>query len=680
MNGHFSFFNRDLSWLSFNERVMMEAASPQVPLMERLKFLAIFSSNLDEFYRVRIPAIQSIYSLKKAKNENSLLPQITSIINRQQERFGKLLGENILPQLKENGIHIIYNEPIPETVLNDAVQYFFNTIASFIKITYIDKADDYFPANNKLYIAVSLRRAGEDTIALVNIPSDEIGRFFTIKKDEIYFVVFIEDIIEHCLNAIFAQELISGSYRIKVTRDAELELIDEFDGDISEKIEQQIHKREFGHATRFLYSPLMPETVIKQLTGSLDLKHANLIRGGNYHNLKDFMSLPQMFSHLYYPPASPINYSYAKNNDSLLREIEEHDIMVHTPYYSYVTVLRFFNEAAIKDDVEEIYTTLYRVASDSKIVNALISAAHNGKKVTVFVELKARFDEANNIKWGKRMKAAGIKVIYSIPGLKVHAKIALIRRRHENYPHLGLLATGNLNESTAKLYTDHILLTSNAPILKELAMLFEFLSQQKKKQVKREIEFRHLLVSQFNLQKKFLDLIDNEIANAKKGLPASITIKLNNLEEKVLINRLYEASNAGVKINLIVRSICCLIPGVRGMSENIVIRRIVDRYLEHGRIFIFNNNNNRLVFMGSSDWMNRNIYRRIEVCFPVYEEEMKKIIERIVDIQLKDNVQAVTLNQNLENVFVSPDGMPVRSQQQIASFLNFYSSTLTAPL
>jgi polyphosphate kinase len=672
MIGDYSFYNRDLSWLSFNERVMMEAASPQVPLMERLKFLSIFSSNLDEFYRVRIPAIQSIYSLnKKIKHESNLLPAIATKINEQQEKFGQLLEGNILPHLKESGIYIVYNEPIPEIVISDAVNYFFNTIASFIKITYIDKADEYFPANNKLYIAVSLREFDKGSIALVNIPSDDIGRFFITKKNETYYVVFIDDIIELCLNAIFSQKSIAGVYRIKVTRDAELELMDEFEGEISEKIEQQINKREFGHATRFLYSPLTPETVIRQLTGSLDLKHANLMKGGNYHNLKDFITLPQFFSHLHYPPSAPSVYRYAKIEGSLLLEIQERDIIIHTPYYTYDTVLRFFNEAAIRDDVEEIYTTLYRVASDSKIVNALISAAHNGKKVTVFVELKARFDEANNIKWGKRMKSAGVKVIYSIPGLKVHAKIALIKRKHEQYPYLGLLATGNLNENTARFYTDHILLTANPHLLKELETLFEFLSQQKKKQAKHEIAFRHLLVSQFNLQKKFLSLIDAEIENAKKGLPASITIKLNNLEEKVLISRLYEASNAGVKINLIVRSVCCLIPGVKRMSENIMIKRIVDRYLEHGRIFIFHNNGNKLVFLGSSDWMNRNIYRRIEVCFPVYEEELKNTLQEIVDIQLKDNVQAVTLNHNIENIFLSSDGLPVRSQSDIAELLRY---------
>ena len=351
---NYSFFIRDLSWLSFNERVMMEAASPTVPLMERLKFLSIFSSNLDEFYRVRIPALQSIYSLNKKQKHDSLLPAITALINQQQEKFGQLLEGTILPQLKENGIYIVYNEPIPDAVMQDAVDYFFNTIASFIKVTYIDKVDEFFPANNKLYIAVSMRELDRSVIALINIPSDDIGRFFITRKNDTYFVVFIDDIIDQCLDAIFSQKSISSSSRIKVTRDAELELMDEFEGDISEKIEQQIHKREFGHATRFLYSPETPERVIRQLLGGLDLKHANLIRGGNYHNLKDFITLPKFFENLHYATASPIYYRLEKSTSSLLNEMEDRDIMIHTPFYSYDTVLRFFNEAAIRDDVDEI--------------------------------------------------------------------------------------------------------------------------------------------------------------------------------------------------------------------------------------------------------------------------------------------------------------------------------------
>jgi polyphosphate kinase len=332
-------------------------------------------------------------------------------------------------------------------------------------------------------------------------------------------------------------------------------------------------------------------------------------------------------------------------------------------------VLRFFNEASIDTEVEEIYTTLYRVASDSKIVNALISAAVNGKKVTVFVELKARFDEANNIKWGKRMKAAGIKVIYSIPGLKVHAKIALLKRKHNKYS--GLLATGNLNESTARFYTDHILLTANDELLADLDKLFGFLSNTKKSERPDSIRFNHLLVSQFNLQGRFLELIQHEIDNAKMGLPASIIIKMNNLEEKVLISKLYEASNAGVKINLIVRSVCCLIPGIPHMSANISIKRIVDRFLEHGRVFIFHNNGDDLVYMGSADWMNRNIYRRIEVCFPVQDDALKQDIKNIIEMQLKDTASAVLLNYKLENTSIESRDR-FRSQEEIMNYLRLH--------
>jgi polyphosphate kinase len=346
--------------------------------------------------------------------------------------------------------------------------------------------------------------------------------------------------------------------------------------------------------------------------------------------------------------------------------------LLHTPYHDYNAVVRFFNEAAIDNTVKTIYVTLYRIAKDSRIANALISAAKNGKRVVVFVELKARFDEANNIKWAKRMKAAGVQIIESIPGLKVHAKIALVKRKvHGKVMLLGLLATGNFNENTAKYYTDHVLMTSQKHMLREVERLFVFLRKRKKHPAENTLHFKHLLVGQFNLQSRFLTLIDREIYNAKKGLPASITIKLNNIEEKILIAKLYEASQAGVRITMIVRSICCLIPGLTGMSENISVKRIVDRYLEHGRIFIFNNNNNPEIFLGSADWMNRNIYRRIEVCFPLYESDLKSQIVKIINLQIQDNTQAVVLNQDCENVEIKTDlesGL-VRSQQVIGDML-----------
>lgn len=359
------------------------------------------------------------------------------------------------------------------------------------------------------------------------------------------------------------------------------------------------------------------------------------------------------------------------NDKGLFEQMEQGDILINTPYQSYDAILRFFNEAALDRDVTEIYVTLYRVARDSRIVHALINAALSGKKVTVMVELKARFDEANNIKWAKRMKAAGVTIVYSITALKVHAKVALVKRvNNGRVKYYGLLSTGNFNENTAAFYTDHILMTANGALLREIELLFIFLAKRQKPQPEDKMMFANLLVAGFNLQQRFLDMIDREIENSNKGLPAAITIKLNNLEERVLITKLYDASRAGVKISLIVRSICCLVPDVPGMSENITIKRIVDRYLEHGRVFIFHNNGDPEVYMGSADWMNRNIYRRIEVCFPVTDARIKEEIIAMVNLQWNDNVKAVLLNDKIENVPVADQLPRVQSQQAICELLN----------
>lgn len=676
--GKTSFFNRDLSWLSFNERLLIEAGRDNVPLLERLKFLSIFSSNLDEFYRVRIPALAAFSKLKAEKKKNPegvaenarILNQVISIIDNQQQRYGSILKEQLIPALKEKNIHLVYNEALPDQVLSAARKHFYNVLAGCIRICFLKDNKDFVPENNRLYLAVVLERKDKEEIALVNIPSELTSRFFIYQHEQTSYIVFIDDIIREMLPYLFDRYKINGSYAIKITRDAELDLLDEFEGDLAEKIEKQITKRDFGLATRFLHQPGLPPQVIEKLSESFLLTHANIIAGGNYHNLKDLAMIPTLSPDLVYPKVHALPFKFADADRTLFEEIADRDILINAPYQSYATVLRFFNEAAVDNEVDEIFTTLYRVASDSRIAHALISAAINGKKVTVFVELKARFDESNNIKWAKRMKEAGIKVIYSIPGLKVHAKVALIKRKQNGrFQYLGLLATGNLNESTAKFYTDHILLTAHADILHELELVFLFLGLRKKADPDYRIPFEHLLVAQFNLQQKFLELIDKEIANAKKGNAAGITIKLNNLEEQVLIRKLYEASNAGVKINLIIRGICCLVPGVTGISENISVRRIVDKYLEHGRIFIFTNNNEELIYLGSSDWMDRNIYRRIEVCFPLYDPRLKEQIKTIIQLQLNDDVAAVVLDQQLQNKAIIPSENPVRSQEAIYDFL-----------
>ncbi|MEI6945881.1 polyphosphate kinase 1 [Paraflavisolibacter sp. H34] len=675
-----SFFHRDISWLSFNERVLLEAGRQAVPLMERIRFLSIYSSNLDEFFRVRMPALRALHRLhekvhglgKDREDHPDVVPLARSIVQKQLQLFGQTLAD-ILPQLREKGWHLLYNEPLPAPVREQTAAYFFSQVLAFLQPVYLSQSGArFFPENNKLYLAVIVERAqGTRELVVLNIPSDHLPRFYPVTAGDQRYLVFLDDIIRAHLPVVIRTCALKGCYSFKVTRDAELNLEDEYEGDLAEKIERQIEKRDYGLATRFLHQPVPEPQDLHFLTTALGLSHAMEVEGGPYHNLKDLASLPVSDPELSYKPLPPLELPAGREERRLLDRLLQRDLMIHTPYHSYNTVLRFFNEASVDTEVEEISVALYRVASDSRIVNALISAAKNGKKVSVFVELKARFDEANNIKWSKKMKAAGIRIINSIPELKVHAKIALVKRRAEaGVQYFGLLATGNLNESTARFYTDHILLTSEAALLNDLDTLFYFLSKREKPTKEKFIPFNYLLVAQFNLQQRFLDLIDREIGHARKGQPAGITIKLNNLEEKVLIEKLYEASRAGVPVSLIVRGICCLVPGMKGLSENITVTRIVDRYLEHGRVFIFHNKGKQEVFLGSADWMNRNIYHRIEVCFPVYDEALKQEVIDLVQLQLQDNVQAVRLDAALNNTAVASGQEPaLQSQGAIYDYL-----------
>jgi polyphosphate kinase len=669
------FFNRDISWLSFNERVLQEAAKPQVPLLERLRFLAIYSSNLDEFYRVRIPVLMAnrlenkINPREKVFKSGDAYHQATEVIQAQLSLFGKILNEELIPSLRQQHINLVYNQAIPELILPAINNCFFDTLAAHIQLIRVEKNSSFFPENNQIYLAVFVEKEHSESLFLVTIPSANLNRFFSIHHQEQQYIVFIDDILKHHLPYLFPDFRVKGAYSIKITRDADLHLQDNYEGDMLTKIENQVAMRDLGIATRFLYPSSMPNAHLQVIVDSFSLNHATLSAGGNYHNLKDFLAISIPNPTLNYPKQTPIKYVFKQSVNSIFTEIQHRDILINTPYESYSTILRFFNEASVDTSVTEIYTTMYRVAQDSSIVHALINAAKNGKKVMVFVELKARFDESNNIKWAKKMKAAGVKIIYSIPDLKVHAKVALVKRTQDDLSrYFGLLATGNLNESTARFYTDHILMTAHKDILRELDLLFMFLSKRVIPQHKNLIDFKHLLVAQFNLQDKFLSLIDHEIQLAKQGRKGYIILKINNLEEEVLISKLYEASQAGVKIDLIVRSICRAIPQVKGMSENITIKRIVDRYLEHGRVFIFHNEGNEQIFMGSSDWMNRNIYSRIEVCFPIYDPSVKKQMRDIIDFQLADNGAAVMLNEHLDNVVIDAGDKKLHSQAAIYDY------------
>ncbi|WP_426668042.1 polyphosphate kinase 1 [Mucilaginibacter sp. McL0603] len=667
-----TFFDRDLSWLAFNDRILQEAAKESVPLLERIRFLSIYSSNLDEFYRVRMPVLMALHRLSGKENddnstdESANLQKAREVIFQQLENFGHILTGQLIPLLKKNHIHLLYNEAIPEQVLEKVNDYLYSQVMAFLQpVNLSDEKNSFFPGNNKLYFLVQAEEDGIERNWIVNIPSDQLSRFYSVTIETIQFVIFLDDIIRFNLDKIFKGANIKGCFSFKITRDAEIDLKDEY-GDLSDQIEKQLLKREAGLATRFLHQPGIPLRVLYFITSRFNLSSDSITAGGKYHNLKDLDQVPVKNNELVYdkwPPISPADINYEQ---SIFDQLKKKDLCIHLPYQSYNPILRFFNEAAIDKNVEEIYVTLYRVASNSRIVNSLISAAKNGKKVMVMIELKARFDEANNIKWAKRMKSAGVQIVYSASALKVHAKTALVKHRIDGRTvYSGLLSTGNFNETTAAFYTDHIMITSNRELLREVELLFLFLAKRTKPDPDDLINFEHLFVAQFNLQQRFIELIDREIANARQGLPAAITIKLNNLEERVLISKLYEASQAGVKISLIVRSICCLVPGVAGMSENITITRIVDRYLEHGRIFLFHNNGQQDLYMGSSDWMNRNIYHRIEVCFPVKDEAMKAEIITILQLQLNDNIQAVRIDENLNNIKIDNAKPPDQSQRQI---------------
>ena len=665
MNSKF-FINKDISWLAFNGRVLEEAASESVPIVERLNFLSIFSSNLDEFYRVKMPAMLALEKISHKKVAN--LEKVKAIVQKQQKRFGYILDEIIIPKLKDEGIHFLNNIPIPEELNNPVREIFFNEIAGLLRPVFLGNIADFFAENNKLYLLVILEEKDcSGKLAIVNIPTRELQRFHLLNQGSVRFVVFIDDIIKNNINEVFPGKKVISTFNIKITRDAELNLTDNYDEDIAAKMEKQLLKRDLGLATRFLYQPGIPDQHWKEIFEKFNLSKNNLVPGGVHHGLKDLSSFPVRDEERMYPSKPPLPLQICQK--TLFDEITLKDVMIHTPYHHYQTVLRFFNEAALDPSVVEIYTTLYRIAADSRIAHALISAAHNGKKVTVLIELKARFDEANNLKWSKRMKDAGVEILYTSDNIKVHAKIALVVRNHSTHPYLGLLATGNMNENTAKVYTDHILLTAHVDMLKELKMLFDFLVRKQKPDKVDNIIFNHLLVSQFNLHQRFLDLIEREIKNARNGIAAGITIKLNNLEEEKLIKKLYKASSAGVQVDLIIRGICCLMPGVDGLSENIRVKRIVDRYLEHGRVFKFANGGNVEIYMGSSDWMNRNIYRRIEVCFPIYQESLKTELTQILAFQFGDNTQAVWIDEQGQNKTVEMNGLPVISQEAIYQYL-----------
>lgn len=682
----YKFFNRELSWLSFNHRVLQEAKDPSVPLYERIKFLAIFSSNLDEFFRVRVASLRALSNLKKKSQKelkfdvNKLLDKVHRTVVNLQEEYGNIYVNNIRPELEQNDIYLVEH-----TQLNDLQKEFVSEIFNeqivphIMPMMVVKKKITPFLRNQRLYLAVKLSskqtaqekkaaRSRRYKYAIVEIPTNHIDRFILLPKiGNKNYIIFLDDVIRHFLPQIFYGYTIHESYAVKLTRDAELYIEDEFVGNLLEKIKKSLAKRSSGAPSRFLYDRAMPASFLKFLKEALLLSDEDLYPGAKYHNFSDFFSFPNPgIKELNYPEVKPLKHKQFDSYENVFTAIKKKDFLFYYPYHSYDYVTNTIDQAARDPNVTAIKITQYRVAKDSKIVNGLIKAAYRGKDVTAFVEVKARFDEEINIKSAEEMQKAGVKVLYSLPGLKVHAKMALISRKEngkiKNYAYL---STGNFNEKTARLYTDYGLLTADENITYEVERVFEYLEGQKT-----GYEFKHLLVAQFGMREGFTAMIENEITNAKKGLPAAITIKLNSLEDEKMIKKLYEASDAGVKVNMIIRGICCLIPGIPAMSENIAGISIVDRFLEHDRVYVFHNNGDEKIFLSSADWMKRNLSRRIEVAFPVNSPELKQRIDDITQIKFNDNIKARVINEKQTNEYqrLNPE-TPHRSQVEIYDYL-----------
>jgi polyphosphate kinase len=679
-----NYMNRDISWLSFNNRVLDEARDKRLPLYERLKFLAIYSSNLDEFYKVRVANYRRILNQspaihqKPSPDSSHVLSEILRLVDHQQQEFGKIFWKELVPELKKNNITLIKNKRLSGLHRAFVDTYFREELIPCLQpIVLLSDNIAPFLKDGFIYLAIKMYKRSKqaDTVkkrkaryAIVNIPTDQLPRFIELPKvKERHTIIFIDDIIRMNLDSLFPGYIIDSSYSIKLSRDADLELGDEYSGDLAEKISKNLAKRKTGIPSRFLYDNSIPDSFLKLLRRNFNLSHGDLVPGGRYHHFSDLFSFPNPLSPKLESKTLPtlVKTDLAQYS-SMLEAMEKKDWMLHFPYHSYDPVIRFLNEAAIDPDVKEIMATQYRVASNSAVVNALVNARNNGKKVTVFVEVKARFDEYANLQFAKMMKKTGIKIIYSIPGLKVHAKIALVLRKSSKgrKNEYAFLSTGNFNEKTAKIYSDHGLFTCNENICSELKKVFSYLENQN-----RTVDLKHLLVAQFNLKKELSRKINREIKNAKSGKPAWMVLKMNGIDHKKMIDKLYKASQAGVKIDLIVRGICCVIPG-EPYSENITITRIVDRFLEHARVFVFGNGGEPEIYMASADWMNRNLESRIELCFPINDKIIKKEVMEILLLQLRDNTKARQLDKEHHNRPIhSEEKQKIRAQTEIYKLL-----------
>ena len=669
------YIHRDISWLSFNYRVLQEAKDPTVPLFERLKFLAIYSSNLDEFFRVRVANHRNLLRVgKKTKrkldfNPKQLIKKILDIVNKQQLEFSRIFEKEIIPELKQYKIHLRRRLDLNKEQRTFLDCYFNDHMLPYVQPVLLKgKKVKPFLNNAALYLAVQMYdkddvRGVKDYYGLIKIPSDHLPRFIELppQKNGHHDLIMLDDIVRYSIGIMFPGFEIKDSYSIKLTRDAELYIDDEYSGNLIQKIKNSLTKRFVGPPARFVYDREMPDSLLKSISNMFDIDKNGMLREGRYHNNFDFFTFPDFgLVHLLNQPMPPIPFSVLEKSRDFFGEIRKKEKLINIPFHSYESVVRFFEEASTDPYVTHIKIAQYRVAKKSRIMAAIINAVKAGKQVSCFVEVKARFDEEANLYWGEVLEKAGVQVHYSWPGIKVHAKIALVRRVENKTARLyAYMSSGNFHEKTAKIYGDFGLFTARRGLTLEVARLFSYLETKKKPRT----PFKHMLVGQFNLRPALIKYIDNEITNAKAGKPSRIFIKVNSLQDREMIAKLYEASQAGVKVRIIARGICCLIPGIKGKSENIKVISIVDRFLEHARVFVFHNGGEDNLYLSSADWMTRNLSYRIETVFPIYDKSIKNEILHLMEIQWNDNVKSRIIDAKQRNGYHKKGAdMPVRSQ------------------
>lgn len=685
MENSYKYFKRDVSWLSFNYRVLLEAEDDTLPVYERIKFLSIYSSNLEEFYEIRVAEHRGVIMKKNFTEESGdeaeeVLTEITNEVNRQQREYYRIFSEKILPELNRQNIYL-YQGSEPEPFHEEFVHNFFNEeVFPFLSPVMIQAGDiRTFIRDRRLYLVIRMVKkskrkpegdqAPEYHYALMKIPYAKVPRFIELPQHEgKFYIMFIDDIIRANLANIFPGYIIDSCYSIKISRDADIYLENE-KGNIVESIRKKVKKRKIGALSRFMYDRAMPDDFLSFICEAFGITRDDLVVGGRYLNLQDLAKLPNpKGKELEQKIPTPMRVPYLDEKGSVFRAVKKKDILLHFPYQSFDYLIRFLMEAAFDPKVDEIKITQYRVAENSAVINTLVSAAQNGKKVTVFVELKARFDEENNMSTAERMEQAGIRIIYSIPGLKVHAKVAVIIRKDPEDGNkrrdFAYLSTGNFNEKTARVYSDMALLTCNDEIITDINKVFAVLEGKMA-----EPTFRHLLVARFNMVPELIRMIHREIEHVKLGRKGRIVLKMNGLHDQNMINELYHASENGVEIDLIVRGICCLVPG-QPYSASIRITRIVDMFLEHSRIWYFYNDGKEDVYLTSADWMRRNLNRRIETAFPILVPEIKQEVIDILKIQMRDNVKACLIDEQLHNNFKhNEEPVKVRSQLAIYEYL-----------